>query len=126
MKEELDKLAKLEAEIKAGGGGKRIQQQHESGKLTARERINLLFDPGTFQELDLFVQHRCTNFGMDKISIPADAVVTGFGKVNGRTVCAFSQDFTTRGGTLGEMHARKICKVMDLSLIHISEPTRPY
>ncbi len=116
MKEELDKLAKLEAEIKAGGGGKRIQQQHESGKLTARERINLLFDPGTFQELDLFVQHRCTNFGMDKVSIPADAVVTGFGKVNGRTVCAFSQDFTTRGGTLGEMHARKICKVMDLAM----------
>lgn len=116
MKEELDKLAKLEAEIKAGGGEKRIQQQHESGKLTARERINLLFDPGTFQELDLFVQHRCTNFGMDKISIPADAVVTGFGKVNGRTVCAFSQDFTTRGGTLGEMHARKICKVMDLAM----------
>jgi len=116
LKEELDKLAKLEAEIKAGGGEKRIQQQHESGKLTARERINLLFDPGTFQELDLFVQHRCTNFGMDKISIPADAVVTGFGKVNGRTVCAFSQDFTTRGGTLGEMHARKICKVMDLAM----------
>jgi len=116
LKEELDKLAKLEAEIKAGGGGKRIQQQHESGKLTARERINLLFDPGTFQELDLFVQHRCTNFGMDKVSIPADAVVTGFGKVNGRTVCAFSQDFTTRGGTLGEMHARKICKVMDLAM----------
>jgi len=116
LKEELEKLAKLEEQIKAGGGEKRIHQQHESGKLTARERINLLFDLGTFQELDLFVQHRCTHFGMDKVSIPADAVVTGFGKVNGRTVCAFAQDFTARGGTLGEMHARKIGKIMDMAL----------
>ena len=116
MNEELEKLARLEAELKAGGGEKRVQQQHESGKLTARERFDLLFDPGTFQELDLFVQHRCNNFGMDKTSIPADGVVTGFGKVNGRTVCAFAQDFTARGGTLGEMHAKKICKVMDMAL----------
>ena len=116
LKEELDKLAKLEAEIKAGGGEKRIQQQHASGKLTARERIDLLFDPGTFHELDLFVQHRCTNFGMDKVSIPADGVVTGYGKVNGRTVCVFSQDFTAKGGTLGEMHAKKICRVMDMAM----------
>ncbi len=116
MKEELERLAKLEEEIKAGGGEKRIQQQHASGKLTARERIDLLFDPGTFHELDLFVQHHCTNFGMDKVSIPADGVVTGYGKVNGRTVCVFSQDFTARGGTLGEMHAKKICKVMDMAM----------
>ena len=116
MKEELDKLAKLEAEIKAGGGEKRIQQQHASGKLTARERIDLLFDPGTFHEMDLFVKHRCTNFGMDKVSIPADGVVTGYGKVNGRTVCVFSQDFTAKGGTLGEMHAKKICRVMDMAM----------
>ncbi len=116
MNEEREKLARLEAELKAGGGEKRVQQQHESGKLTARERFDLLFDPGTFQELDLFVQHRCNNFGMDKTSIPADGVVTGFGKVNGRTVCAFAQDFTARGGTLGEMHAKKICKVMDMAL----------
>jgi acetyl-CoA carboxylase carboxyltransferase component len=116
LNEEREKLARLEAELKAGGGEKRVQQQHESGKLTARERFDLLFDPGTFQELDLFVQHRCNNFGMDKTSIPADGVVTGFGKVNGRTVCAFAQDFTARGGTLGEMHAKKICKVMDMAL----------
>jgi acetyl-CoA carboxylase carboxyltransferase component len=116
LKEELEKLAKLEAETKAGGGDKRIQQQHDSGKLTARERLELLFDRGTFQEMDLFVQHRSTNFGMDKVSIPADAVVTGYGKVDGRTVCAFAQDFTARGGTLGEMHARKICQVMDMAL----------
>jgi len=116
LKEELDRLARLEAEIKAGGGEKRVQQQHASGKLTARERIDLLFDPGTFQELDLFVRHRCTNFGMNKVSIPADGVVTGYGKVNGRTVCAFAQDFTAKGGTLGEMHAKKICKVMDMAM----------
>ncbi|HET6477891.1 MAG TPA: carboxyl transferase domain-containing protein, partial [Dehalococcoidales bacterium] len=116
MKEELEKLAKLEAEIKAGGGEKRVQQQHNSGKLTARERLDLLFDKGTFHELDLFVKHRCTAFGMDKLSIPADGVVTGYGQVNGRTVCAYAQDFTSRGGTLGEMHARKICRLMDLAM----------
>jgi len=116
LKDELDRLGKLEEQAKAGGGEKRIQQQHDSGKLTARERIDLLFDAGTFHELDLFVQHRCTNFGMEEVSIPADGVVTGYGKVNGRTVCVFSQDFTARGGTLGEMHAKKICKVMDMAM----------
>ncbi len=116
LKDELDKLAELEEKIKAGGGEERIQRQHASGKLTARERIDLLFDQGTFHELDLFVRHRSTNFGMDKVSIPADGVVTGYGKVNGRTVCVFSQDFAARGGTLGEMHARKICKVMDMAM----------
>jgi len=116
LREENEKLAKLEGELKAGGGEKSIQKQHESGKLTARERLDLFFDKGTFQETDLFVQHRSSNFGLDKVSIPADGVVTGFGKVNGRTVCAFAQDFTARGGTLGEMHARKICRVMDLAM----------
>ena len=116
MKEELEKLGKLEAEIKAGGGEKRVQQQHNSGKLTARERLDLLFDKGTFHELDLFVKHHCTAFGMDKLSIPADGVVTGYGQVNGRIVCAYAQDFTSRGGTLGEMHARKICRLMDLAM----------
>jgi len=114
--DKLDNLDELEKKLKAGGGTERIEQQHASGKLTARERIDLLFDPGTFQELDLFVQHHCTNFGMDKVVIPADGVVTGHGKVNGRTVCVFAQDFTARGGTLGEMHARKICKVMDMAM----------
>jgi len=116
LREELERLVKLEAEIKAGGGEKRIKQQHDTGKLTARERIDLLFDPGTFHELNLFVQHRSTMFGMDKVSIPADGVVTGYGEVNGRTVCAYAQDFTARGGTLGEMHSKKICKIMDLAM----------
>ncbi len=116
MKDKNKKLAKLEAELKLGGGEKSVQKQHESGKLTARERLDLFFDKETFQETDLFVQHRSSNFGLDKVSIPADGVVTGFGKVKGRTVCAFAQDFTARGGTLGEMHAKKICRVMDLAM----------
>ena len=116
MREEIERLAKLEAELKAGGGEKNVQKQHESGKLTARERLDLFFDRGTFQETDLFVQHRSTNFGLEKVSIPADGVITGFGKVNGRTVGAYAQDFTARGGTLGEMHARKICRIMDLAM----------
>ncbi len=116
MKDKNEKLAKLEAELKAGGGEKNVQKQHESGKLTARERLDLFFDKGTFQETDLFVQHRSSNFGLDKVSIPADGVITGFGKVHGRTVCAYAQDFTARGGTLGEMHAKKICRVMDLAM----------
>jgi acetyl-CoA carboxylase carboxyltransferase component len=116
VKEDIEKLARLEAELKAGGGDKRVQAQHDSGKLTARERLDLFFDKGTFQETDLFVQHRATNFGMDSVNIPADGVVTGYGQVNGRTVCAYAQDFTARGGTLGEMHAKKICRVMDLAM----------
>jgi acetyl-CoA carboxylase carboxyltransferase component len=116
LKDKDEKLSKLEAELKAGGGEKSVQRQHESGKLTARERLDLFFDKGTFQETDLFVQHRSTNFGLDKISIPADGVITGFGKINGRTVCAYAQDFTSRGGTLGEMHAKKICRIMDMAM----------
>ena len=116
MKEENEKLAKLEGELKAGGGEKSVQKQHDFGKLMARERLDLFFDKGTFQETDLFVQHRSSNFGMDKVSIPADGVITGFGKVNGRTVCAYAQDFTARGGTLGEMHAKKICRIMDMAM----------
>jgi acetyl-CoA carboxylase carboxyltransferase component len=116
LRKETEKLAGLEAELKAGGGEKSVQRQHDSGKLTARERLDLFFDKNTFQETDLFVRHRATNFGMDKVSIPADGVVTGFGKVGGRTVCAYAQDFTARGGTLGEMHAKKICRVMDLAM----------
>lgn len=84
--------------------------------MTARERLTLLFDPGTFREVDMFVEHRCTNFGMDKVEIPSDGVITGHGLVEGRPVFAFSQDFTSRAGSLGEMHSRKICKVMDLAL----------
>ena len=116
MKEEIEKLAKLEAELQAGGGEKSVQKQHDSGKLTARERLDRFFDTGTFQEIDLYVRHHAVNFGMDKVSIPADGVVTGYGKVAGRTVCAYAQDFTARGGTLGEMHARKICRIMDMAM----------
>ncbi len=98
------------------GGEKRVQAQKDKGKLTARERLALLFDGGEFTEIDAFVRHRGTFFGMAEKNIVADGVVTGFGPVNGRTVFAYSQDFTSQAGTLGEMHAKKICKVMDLAL----------
>jgi acetyl-CoA carboxylase carboxyltransferase component len=112
----LKELRDREKKIKALGGPERVEKQHKSGKLTARERLDLLFDPDSFHELDLFVQHRATLFGMDKVVVPAEGVVAGYGTVNGRHVCAFSQDFTSMGGTLGEMHAKKICKVMDLAM----------
>jgi methylmalonyl-CoA decarboxylase subunit alpha len=112
----LKELRDRERKAKALGGQERVEKQHKSGKLTARERLDLLFDLGSFHELDLFVQHRATLFGMDKVVVPAEGVVTGYGTVNGRPVCAFSQDFTSMGGTLGEMHAKKICKVMDLAM----------
>ncbi|MBN9420927.1 MAG: methylmalonyl-CoA carboxyltransferase [Candidatus Accumulibacter sp. 66-26] len=96
-----------------GGGQKRIDSQHAKGKLTARERIELFLDPGSFEEWDMFKEHRCTDFGMEKQSLPGDGVVTGYGTVNGRLVFVFSQDFTVLGGSLSETHAEKICKVMD-------------
>jgi len=119
MKTVADRIAQLqaqEAQIKAMGGAKAVEKQHATGKLTARERLERFFDPGSFREMDLFVKHRCVNFGMEKMDIPADGVITGYGQVNGRPVFAFAQDFTSRAGTLGEMHSRKICKVMDLAL----------
>lgn len=112
----LDDLKRRKEVIVAGGGEKRIAKQHESGKLTARERLDLLFDEGTFVELDAFIKHRCTNFGMESVEAPAEGVVTGYGKVDGRLVYAYSQDFTVVGGSLGEMHAGKICKAMDNAL----------
>jgi len=96
--------------------GTRAKKQHEKGKFSARERIELLLDPGTFIEYDAFVQHRCTNFGMDKVEIPADAVVTGYGLVNGRPVFLYSQDFSLAGGSLGEAHAMKIAKMQDMAM----------
>lgn len=114
--ERLKNLQERKQKEMAMGGAERVKKQHDSGKLTARERLDLLFDPGSFRELDLFVRHRATFFGMDKTEVPAEGVVTGYGTVNGRRVCAFSQDFTAMGGTLGEMHAQKICKVMDLAM----------
>ncbi|WP_432663071.1 carboxyl transferase domain-containing protein [Wukongibacter baidiensis] len=112
----LEDLRKRRQKVMEGGGEKRIAKQHEKGKLTARERIGLLFDEGSFVELDAFVTHRCTNFGMEKLEAPGEGVVTGYGKVDGRLVYAFAQDFTVIGGSLGEMHAAKICKVLDNAL----------
>ncbi|MCA9146021.1 MAG: acyl-CoA carboxylase subunit beta [Planctomycetaceae bacterium] len=106
-------LEEKRAAAELGGGQQRIDAQHKKGKLTARERIELLLDPGSFEEWDMFVEHRCHDFGMDRQSVPGDGVVTGYGTVNGRVVFVFSQDFTVFGGSLSEAHAEKICKVMD-------------
>jgi len=116
MNEKLDKLDSKIAEAKLGGGEKRIDAQHKKGKLTARERIELFFDKGTFEEMGMLVTHRSTNFGLDKQKFFGDGVITGYGKVNGRLVYAFSQDFTVLGGSLAEAHAEKIVKVMDLAM----------
>ncbi len=99
-----------------GGGEKAIAKQHDKGKMTARERIDAVLDPGSFVEIDEFVEHRCTNFGLEKTTFLGDGVVTGYGTIDGRIVYVFSQDFTVMGGSLGEMHAKKICKVLDLAL----------
>jgi acetyl-CoA carboxylase carboxyltransferase component len=112
----IDKLQDLfdrKVKIKSGGGEKAIEKQHAKGKFTARERMNLLFDENTFVELDMFVKHRGVNFGLEKKEANADGVITGYGKVDGRLVYAYSQDFTVLGGSLGEMHANKIVKVLD-------------
>jgi len=113
MQDIVRRLAEKRAAAELGGGQARIDAQHAKGKLTARERIELLLDPGTFEEWDMFVEHRCADFGMDQQSIPGDGVVTGYGTVNGRVVFVFSQDFTVFGGSLSEAHAEKICKIMD-------------
>jgi propionyl-CoA carboxylase beta chain len=112
----IHKLHHLERLAELGGGEERLRRQHEQGKLTARERIERLFDPGTFEELDKLVTHRCTDFGMDSQIVPGDGVVTGHGRVNGRMVYAFAQDFTVFGGSLSETNAAKICKTMDLAM----------
>jgi propionyl-CoA carboxylase beta chain len=116
MREKLERLEALRAEAELGGGKERIEAQHRKGKLTARERLEHLLDEGSFVELDRFVTHRSYDFGLDEQKVLGDGVVTGYGKVNGRTVCVFSQDFTVFGGSLSEAHAEKICKVMDLAL----------
>ncbi len=111
----LDRLAQLNAAAVAGGGPARAERQHQAGKNTARERIEMLLDTGTFVEMDRLVTHRCTDFGMDKQKIPGDGVVTGYGQVHGRTVFVFAQDFTVFGGSLSGAFAEKICKIMDLA-----------
>ncbi|HEV2161613.1 MAG TPA: acyl-CoA carboxylase subunit beta [Stellaceae bacterium] len=113
MRDILRRLEEKREAARKGGGDKRIAQQHQKGKLTARERLDLLFDRDTFEEWDMFVEHRSTDFGMEQQKIPGDGVVTGHGLVNGRRVFAFSQDFTVFGGSLSEAHAEKICKIMD-------------
>jgi methylmalonyl-CoA decarboxylase alpha subunit len=116
MQQKVDLLNSKRKKVLAGGGEKRVEKQHASGKKTARERIALLLDPGSFVELDQFVTHRCTNFGMELKELPGEGVVTGYGTVDGRLVYAFAQDFTVEGGSLGEMHAAKILKVQDLAM----------
>ena len=116
MQDILDQLEKKRELARLGGGQKRIDAQHKKGKLTARERIELLLDDGTFEEWDMFVEHRCTDFGMQDNKVPGDGVVTGYGMINGRLVFVFSQDFTVFGGALSETHAEKICKVMDQAM----------
>src|ERR1700754_107653 len=116
MKDILDTLEERRAGAKLGGGEKRIEAQHARGKLTARERIELLLDKGSFEEFDMFVEHRSTEFGMEKTKVPGDGVVTGWGTVNGRTVYVFAKDFTVFGGSLSETHAQKITKIQDMAL----------
>lgn len=116
MEKKLKKLSELKESAKLGGGKKRIKIQHDKGKLTARERIELLVDEGSFDELDMFVKHRATDFGLDKQHYPGDGVVTGFAKIDGRPIALFSQDFTVFGGSLSEAHAEKIIKVMKIAM----------
>jgi len=116
MQEILLQLDKMRAAARAGGGPRRVDAQHAKGRLTARERIELLLDAGSFEEWDMFVEHRCHDFGMAGQKVPGDGVVTGHGTINGRLVFVFSQDFTVFGGSLSEAHAEKICKIMDQAM----------
>src|SRR5918993_2238350 len=116
LERNLEELERRKQQSELGGGQARIDRQHAEGKLTARERVALLFDPGSFQELDQLVTHRSTDFGLDKQRVPGDGVVTGYGTVQGRLVYAFAQDFTVFGGSLSETHAAKIVKIMDLAM----------
>src|SRR5579859_2849433 len=114
--EKLVELQKLKEQAEQGGGATRIENQHKKGKLTARERLDLLLDPGSFLELDMFVTHRANDFGLDEQKILGDGVVTGYGRIDGRLVYVFSQDFTVFGGSMSEANSEKICKIMDLAM----------
>ena len=116
MNDILQRLEEKRAAARAGGGARRIKAQHEKGKLTARERIEVLLDPGSFEEWDMFVEHRSHDFDMAGQKVPGDGVVTGYGTINGKLVFVFSQDFTVFGGSLSEAHAEKICKIMDQAM----------
>jgi len=115
-RDRLEELKRRNREAEAGGGPERLARQKSEGKLSARERIRLLLDPGTFEELDRFVVHRSHDFGMEAQRIPGDGVVTGHGRIDGRGVLVFAQDFTVFGGSLSETYAAKICKIMDLAM----------
>ncbi len=116
IQKKMDELDKLREEAKLGGGKKRIKSQHDKGKLTARERVTLLVDEGSFEEMDMFVKHRSSDFGLDKQKFLGDGVITGFARINNRPIAIFSQDFTVFGGSLSEAHAEKINKIMDMAL----------
>ena len=116
VQEKIAQMNAMKEHIRQGGGAARVEKQHAQGKYTARERLEKLFDENSFVELDMFVKHRCTNFGMDKKDMPGDGIVTGYGTVDGRLIYAYAQDFTVSGGSLGEKHAHKIWKVQDLAL----------
>ena len=116
MQSNLDELEQRRARARKGGGDARIAKQHEKHKLTARERLALLLDEDSFEEWDMFVEHRCTDFGMETNKVPGDGVVTGYGMIEGRPVFVYSQDFTVLGGSLSETHAAKICKIMDQAM----------
>ncbi|MGB5849191.1 MAG: acyl-CoA carboxylase subunit beta [Ignavibacteriaceae bacterium] len=116
MKDKIEELKKLREKAKLGGGKARIKAQHDKGKLSARERIELLVDEGSFDEIDAFVKHRATDFGLDKQHFPGDGVITGFAKIDGRPIAVFSQDFTVFGGSLSETHAEKIVKIMNMAM----------
>src|ERR1700681_427590 len=116
MKDIRERLHLLRADARAGGGQKRIEAQHKRGKLTARERLELLLDKDSFEEFDMFVEHRAYEFGMEKTRISGDGVVTGWGTVNGRTVFVFAKDFTVFGGSLSETHAQKISKIQHMAM----------
>ncbi len=116
MKDILQELESRRSEARLGGGQRRVDAQHAKGKLTARERIEVLLDDNSFEEFDMFKAHRCAEFGMEKVRHPGDGVVTGWGTINGRMVYVFSQDFTVFGGSLSETHAEKICKIMDMAM----------
>ena len=116
MKDIIEELEKRRANARLGGGQVRIDAQHRRGKLTARERIELLMDENSFEEFDMYVEHRCTDFGMEKTKIPGDGVVTGWGTINGRVVYVFAKDFTVFGGSLSETHAKKMTKIQDMAL----------
>ena len=115
VREQIEKLMKVEEAARAGGGKKQVEEQHRQGKLTARERIEKFMDPGTFVEVNLLAQHQCTDFGMERNRPWGDGVITGYGKVDGRTLFLYAQDFTVMGGSVGKVHGEKIASLIRMA-----------